>query len=188
MAMRKLCIAGLVLLVLSLGAVAAGPRLAGWVMVRIYPRDYSQVVAQEAREFGLEEELVYAVIKTESGFDHRATSRAQARGLMQLTEETFRWMAEEYPPENGGGDMFDVNDNIHCGCALLRRLLDHYNGSMEVALAAYNAGIGNVDRWLEEGEHSKDGETLHSIPFPETAAYVKKVLKSREIYVRLYDG
>lgn len=185
--MRKLCAAGAVLMALCLAAVALGPRLAGWVMARLYPRQFTEVVAREAAEFGLEENLVYAVIKTESGFDRRASSRAQARGLMQLTDETFRWMAEEYPPENGGGDVFDVNDNIHCGCALLRRLLDHY-GDLKVALAAYNAGIGNVDRWLEEGEHSRDGETLDSIPYPETAAYVKKVVKSRGVYERLYGA
>lgn len=182
--MKKALAAGAVLLLLIVLGSAFGPRLAGWAMRQLYPRQYSQLVAREAEEFGLEEELVYAVIKAESGFQRDAHSRAGAMGLMQLTEPTFQWMAGEYPPENGGGDMFDANDNIHCGCALLRRLLDHY-GELPVALAAYNAGIGNVDRWLE-GEHSRDGETLESIPFPETEAYVEKVLRNREVYRRLY--
>ncbi len=183
--MKKALAAALAVLLAAALGVAFGPRLAGWTMRQMYPRQYSQVVSREAGEFGLEEELVYAVIRAESGFDRKARSRAGAKGLMQLTEPTFQWMAGEYPPENGGLDMFDVNDNIHCGCALLRRLLDHY-GQLGVALAAYNAGIGNVDRWLEEGEHSEDGETLDSIPFPETEAYVEKVLKNQRIYRKLY--
>lgn len=183
----KLTIVAVVLVTLAFAAVLAGPSLGEFAMRLLYPRQFAQVVSREAGEFGLEEELVFAVIRAESGFDQRANSRAQAKGLMQLTEGTFLWMAEEYPPENGGYDVFDVNDNIHCGCALLRRLLDHY-GDLRLALAAYNAGIGNVDRWLEDSSLSPDGVSLHRIPFPETAAYVEKVQKYRNIYQKLYSG
>lgn len=181
----KLAATAVVLAAAILAAALAGPALSGFALRWLYPRHFAGVVAREAEEFGLEEELVYAVIRAESGFDKRASSRAQAKGLMQLTEPTFRWMAEEYPPENGGADVFDVNDNVHCGCALLRRLLDHY-GSLPVALAAYNAGIGNVDRWLEDAALSPDGKGLDEIPFPETAAYVKKVQRLQGVYRRLY--
>ena len=177
-----LALAGAVLLGLMIG-----PGLGDQVLRQLYPRKYSEVVAREAEEFHLPLELVYAVIRTESRFDPKACSRAQAKGLMQLTEQTFEWMAGEYPPENGGGDVYNVEDNVHCGCALLRRLLDHY-GDESVALAAYNAGIGNVDRWLEEPEHSPDGETLRAIPYPETEAYVEKVKRSRNVYRNLYGG
>ena len=161
--MKKAGAAVLALLILAALGWRFGPRLAEEALRWLYPRQYSQVVSREAGEFHLEEALVYAVIRAESGFDREARSHAGALGLMQLTEPTFQWMAVEYPPENGGGDMLDVNDNIH-------------------------AGIGNVDHWLEEGKHSEDGETLSSIPFPETAAYVKKVLRNREVYRRLYGG
>ena len=183
----RLAVAGILLAALALGAVLAGPSLARFTLRLLYPRQYAQVVSREAAEFRLEEELVFAVIRAESGFDRRASSRAQAKGLMQLTEGTFLWMAEEYPPENGGQDVFDVNDNVHCGCALLRRLLDHY-GDLRLALAAYNAGIGNVDRWLEDPALSPDGVALDRIPFPETAAYVEKVEKYRAVYQKLYSG
>lgn len=169
-----------------LAAVILTAMLAGPVMRWLYPRHFAGVVSREAEEFGLEEELVYAVIRAESGFDKKASSRAQAKGLMQLTDPTFRWMAEEFPPENGGADVFDVNDNIHCGCALLRLLLDHY-GSLPVALAAYNAGMGNVDRWLNDVDLSPDGKGLEKIPFPETAAYVERVERFRGMYRRLYQ-
>lgn len=184
--MKKAYIPLLVFLAGALLCTAFGPQLAELAMHKLYPRDFREVVAREAGEFGLEEELVFAVIKAESGFNPNASSRAQAKGLMQLTEETFGWMAGEHPPENGGSDVFDINDNIHCGCALLRRLLDHYGGNLKVALAAYNAGIGNVDRWLEEKEHSANGETLDSIPFPETKAYVRRVVENLGIYRKLY--
>ena len=185
--MKKAGAAVLALLILAALGWRFGPRLAEEALRWLYPRQYSQVVSREAGEFHLEEALVYAVIRAESGFDREARSHAGALGLMQLTEPTFQWMAVEYPPENGGGDMLDVNDNIHCGCALLRRLLDHY-ASPEVALAAYNAGMGNVDRWLSEPEHSGDGRLLTSIPFPETAAYVKKVTKNWRAYEKLYPS
>ena len=130
--------------------------------------------------------MVYAIIKTESGFDPQARSHADAMGLMQLTQETFDWILSLYPTEDGSGDIWDPGDNIHCGCALLRLLLDQY-GTVEVALAAYNAGMGNVSGWLESGDYSHDGETLHTIPYPETDAYVKKVQRAYGLYQKLYE-
>ena len=69
---------------------------------------------------------------------------------------------------------------------MLRLLLDQY-GTVEVALAAYNAGMGNVSGWLESGDYSHDGETLHTIPYPETDAYVKKVQRAYGLYQKLYE-
>ena len=166
----KLAVAGVLLAALALGGLLAGPSLGEFALRLWYPRQFAQVVSREAAEFRLPEDLVYAVIRAESGFDERASSRAQAKGLMQLTDDTFLWMAEEYPPENGGGDVFDVNDNVHCGCALLRRLLDHYG-----------------DFWLEDPSLSPDGAQLKRIPFPETAAYVEKVEKYQGVYQKLYS-
>lgn len=184
--MKKGCIT-VVLLAVILAAVLvfAGPRLWEAGMKFLYPQSYSELVEREAAEFHLDPYLIYAVIKTESGFDPQARSRADAQGLMQLTQETFEWIGSLYPPENGGGDVFDPGDNIHCGCALLRLLMDQY-GSVDVALAAYNAGMGNVSGWLESGDYSHDGETLHTIPYPETDAYVKKVQQALKIYQKLY--
>lgn len=178
---KKWALAGLLLVLIG---IAAAPCLGEWAVGLLYPRRYAQVVGEESAEFRLPEPLVFAVIRAESGFDPNACSRAGAMGLMQLTEETFRWMAGEHPPENGGADPYDPEDNIHCGCALLRRLLDHY-GVPETALAAYNAGIGNVDGWLRDPALSPDGASLSQIPYPETAAYVRKVSRDWQIYQRL---
>lgn len=185
--MKKGCLVALVLAIfLAAGAVLFGPRLVEAGMKFLYPQRYADLVEREAAQFELDPDLVYAIIKTESGFDSQAVSSAGAKGLMQLTQETFTWMVSLYPPENGGADVFDPGDNIHCGCALLRLLLDQY-GSLDVALAAYNAGIGNVSEWLQSGDYSHDGETLHTIPYPETDAYVRKVQRAYQIYEKLYS-
>ncbi len=184
--MKKGClILAVILLAAALLGIFAGPALVERGMRLLYPRSYEDLVERESKEFSLDSGLVYAVIRTESGFDEDALSHAGAVGLMQLTPATFEWISSLYPPENGGGDPADPEDNIHCGCALLRLLLDHY-GSLEVALCAYNAGMGNVSGWLQEKQYSNDGETLHSIPYPETAHYVEKVKKALDWYEKLY--
>ena len=101
--MKKGC--AIVLILAACIAAAAfffGPQLVETGLRFLYPKPYGELVAREAAEFGLEEHLVYAVIKTESGFDEDAESHADAHGLMQLTQPTFDWMAELHPPENGG--------------------------------------------------------------------------------------
>ena len=173
--MKRGCLTLAVLTVaVAVVVVLFGPRLLEGGLRLLYPQRYTELVEREAAEFDLEPNLVYAIIKMESGFDPQARSHADAMGLMQLTQETFDWILSLYPTEDGSGDIWDPGDNIHCGCALLRLLLDQY-GTVEVALAAYNAGMGNVSGWLESGDYSHDGETLHTIPYPETDAYVKKV-------------
>ncbi len=175
----------LVLLVIAAVGIGFGPGITKSAMKFLYPRQYEELVEREAEEFALDPLLVYAVIRTESGFREKAVSRAGAQGLMQLTPSTFQWIASLYPPENGGQDPFDPSDNIHCGCALLRLLLDQYE-SLDVALCAYNAGMGNVGGWLSQEQYSSDGESLHTIPYPETDSYVKKVNSALKRYEALY--
>ena len=185
--MKRGCLTLAVLAVaVAVVVVLFGPRLLEGGLRLRYPQRYTELVEREAAEFDLEPNLVYAIIKTESGFDPQARSHADAMGLMQLTQETFDWILSLYPTEDGSGDIWDPGDNIHCGCALLRLLLDQY-GTVEVALAAYNAGMGNVSGWLESGDYSHDGETLHTIPYPETDAYVKKVQRAYGLYQKLYE-
>ena len=173
--MKRGCLTLAVLAVaVAVVVVLFGPRLLEGGLRLLYPQRYTELVEREAAEFDLEPNLVYAIIKTESGFDPQARSHADAMGLMQLTQETFDWILSLYPTEDD------------CGCALLRLLLDQY-GTVEVALAAYNAGMGNVSGWLESGDYSHDGETLHTIPYPETDAYVRKVQRAYGLYQKLYE-
>jgi len=152
----------------------------------IYPVKYQEYVENSAEEYALDKYLVYAVIKTESNFDPAVTSRADAKGMMQLMDGT----AAECNNKEGFGynlpdDLFDAEKNIRMGCSYLRRLLDTY-GNIELAVAAYNAGTGNVKKWLSDEKLSDGQGGLADIPYEETDKYVKKVLRTYEIYTKLY--
>ena len=152
-----------------------------------FPRCFRTEVEKYAGAYGLEESLVYAVMKAESKFDLDAVSSAGAKGLMQLMPDTFRWL------QTLSGDTYDIGAicepevNIRFGCMLLRMLLDEY-GDLTVALSAYNAGMGNVTSWLSDTAYSDDGKTLAVIPFSETESYVRKVLRYKEFYEKIYGG
>lgn len=177
----------IVLLLVMLAAAVWGLR-AGYTryMRSAYPVEYEEYVEAYAAEYGLPPSLLYAVIRTESDFNPEAVSSAGAVGLMQLTEDTFSWAqyrcgVEELPQEQ----RFDPETSIHYGSCVLA-LLEEMYGVRETALAAYNAGMGNVNRWLTDEAYSDDGRTLKEIPYPETRHYVEKVLKAQEMYQRLY--
>jgi soluble lytic murein transglycosylase len=145
------------------------------------PLRHDDIIRQQAAEKDLDPALIAAVINAESGFDTHARSSAGARGLMQVTPETAQAIADE-----SGGVTFEVDDleipqiNISYGAYHLRELLDTYGGNEIAALAAYNAGSGNVDKW-GGAELQMDG-----IRFPETRAYVENVLDKREEYRQNY--
>ena len=115
------------------------------------------------------------------------TSHAGARGLMQITPDTADFIAR-----HSGGVRFEQSDlatpqiNIAYGSFFLRYLLDHYDGNEEAALAAYNAGIGNVDGWVSKAGGTESFEADSDIPFPETRAYVSNVLDRRGEYREHY--
>lgn len=143
-----------------------------------YPVQYSGCIVRCAGENELDPYLVIAVIRQESNFIADARS-PYAGGLMQLTEDT----AAEYGAKLGltNYDYMDPETNIQIGCYLLRSLIDRY-GSVDTALAAYNAGAGNVDAWLNNPAYSPDGVTLSRIPFTETRNYVEKINYYMEEY------
>jgi soluble lytic murein transglycosylase len=172
--------------VLTLGALALVAAAFGlyvyeteprWYERVRYPLRYEQIVVGHAENYGLEPQLVAAVIYQESKFDPNAESAQGAVGLMQLLPSTGQGIAERT-----GGDSWTPADlripelNVRYGCWYLRHLLQKY-GSEELALAAYNAGQANVDRWQAEG-----GE----IGFPETRAYVERVQELKQTYARAY--
>lgn len=151
---------------------------------RLYPDEYSGYVIAYGDEYGVPSSLVFAVIHCESRFRYDAVSKAGACGLMQLTEATFQELSIRLQlPDDS--DIFEPRINILCGTYYLRYLFERY-GNWETALAAYNAGLGNVDEWLNDPAYSVDGTTLIEIPFRETKTHVKKVLTAWEIYKKLY--
>ena len=132
--------------------------------------------------FGVPESVVYAVMRTESGFNEAAVSRAGACGLMQLMPETYREAARAAGLDGESAGIFDPEVNIVCGTCWLARLYRKYR-NWETVYAAYNAGEAAVDRWLTDPSLREDG-TLTAIPYPETAAYVKRVVRAETIYRR----
>ncbi len=155
------------------------------VELQKHPIEYGDIVAACSAEFGVPEEMIFAVIHTESNFDPEAVSRAGAKGLMQIVEPTNEWIAFRMGEEPMNERLFEPEFSIRRGTWLLSYTYNKY-GSWEVALAAYNAGIGNANKWLADPSYSSDGVTLDVIPFYETREYVERVMEAAEKYRELY--
>ncbi|HWO83666.1 MAG TPA: lytic transglycosylase domain-containing protein [Solirubrobacterales bacterium] len=144
------------------------------------PLRHEDVIRQQAEEKQVDAALIAAVIYSESKFSDQ-TSSAGARGLMQITPEAADTIAK-----NSNATTFELKDlgdpeiNIRYGTFLLAEFLDRYDGDEVAALAAYNAGPGNADKW------GGAELTVEEIPFPETRAYVEEVLEKRDEYRREY--
>ena len=155
----------------------------------IYPKTYKEAVIVYEEKYGVEENLIFALIKAESNFDSKAVSNRSAVGLMQLMEETAKDVASkndiELNPNNTKEELLDVYKNIEIGTCYLKVLMDRYQNK-EVALAAYNAGIGTVDEWINSGIIKADGSNIENIPYKETNNYVRKILRDYKIYEDLY--
>jgi soluble lytic murein transglycosylase len=149
-----------------------------------YPLLYEREIARYAAENALEPWLLAAVIKNESRFRAGAVSPTGATGLMQVMPQTGEWIAGEMKiPRFSPQLLKEPAFNIRLGAWYLRLLARHF-GSENVALAAYNAGRGHVEAWLEDGEW--DGKSADGIPFEETRKYVRRVLADKAAYRRLY--
>jgi soluble lytic murein transglycosylase len=156
---------------------------------RVYPKYYSEYVQKYAEEYNIDPLLVYSVIKAESNFNPNAISTSGAMGLMQVMELTAIEKAEILDINMNSDNinkLFEPSINIHIGVSYLAFLLEKYNGNIMLALAAYNAGLGNVNRWIEEGIIKPDGSNIGNIPFRETNSYVRRILRNYELYKRLY--
>lgn len=151
-----------------------------------YPTDFKTAVLKYSEKNGLDPYLVYGIILRESRFVHNASSQKGAKGLMQMTDQTAKWMAEQIGMENFSEEkLFDPATNIELGCAYFAYLSKRYNNS-KTALCAYNAGMGRVDEWLGDKNYSADGKNIDIIPYEETKKYVEDIenfsKKYREIY------
>ena len=150
-----------------------------------YPLEYTREIAESSARHEVNPYWICALIESESTWDHEAVSGAGAIGLMQILPETAKDLADwgivdatKYPPEN----LKDPAVNIEYGTAYIRYLVERYH-EMEPAVAAYNAGLANVDEWLKNGKDIRD-----TIAFPETATYLLRVVKAREAYEELYPS
>ena len=180
----------LVLLVLVGMVVLSVPSVRDQVEQQFYPRKYQAFVEQWAQVYQLDPLLVYAFIRTESGFDPQATSSVDARGLMQMTEETFLWLRSKIAPDEDltFGDLYDPAVSIRFGCYYLHLCMERYSNDVATAAAAYHSGWGTVDQLLQMEEHSADGETLQGFPYNQMHHYVNKITACYQTYQRLYAG
>lgn len=154
-------------------------------MRRAFPLRYGVEIAHMAKAYNLDKKLVYAVIKVESDFVPDAVSPAGAAGLMQIMPDTGEWVMWKLGEEYDASRITEPEYNINIGCYLLSYLIEHYDGNLDFAIAAYNAGSGRVDGWLADPQYY-DGTTLN-IPYNETSNYLAKVNYAYEKYKKLYD-
>ena len=174
---RRLFVGGVALAIgIVAGVLLARGTIDKAIQELTLPLRHEDVIREQSQEKEIDAALIAAVIYSESKFDDR-TSSAGARGLMQITPAAARDIER-----HSGGTTFELRDlsdpeiNIRYGSYLLRELLDRYDGDVVAALAAYNAGPGNVDRW------GGSDLSVEGIPFPETRAYVEEVLDKQQAY------
>ena len=153
------------------------------ILIKFYPDKYSDYVEKYSEEYGVDRNLVYAVIKQESNFREKAKSNRGAKGLMQIMNDTAIEIADELG--YSGVNLYNAETNIDIGTKYLADLIEKYENP-KIAIAAYNAGFGNVDKWIAQGVIKEDGSNLEEIPYRETEMYLRKVMKNYEMYNKLY--
>jgi soluble lytic murein transglycosylase len=183
---RRLSLAAVALAIAAIGVVASGLGEEAVRELGTLPLRHDDIIRQQAADKNLDPALIAAVIYEESRFRDQ-TSHAGARGLMQITPAT----ADAIAKHSGGTrfqqeDLADPQINISYGSYYLRLLLDHYGGNETLAIAAYNAGMGNVDGWVADAGGSDEFDHAEDIPFPETRAYVENVMDRRGDYRENY--
>ena len=155
----------------------------------IYPKTYKEIVSVYSGKYNVEENLVFALIKAESNFNSEAVSHRDAIGVMQIMEETAKDVANKnsikIENENIKQELLKIDNNINIGTKYLSTLLEKYKNK-EIAVAAYNAGIGTVDGWIQKEIIKSDGSDIENIPYKETNNYVRKILRNYKLYEELY--
>lgn len=163
-------------------------RIQDIVLKNMYPIQYSEYVEKYSNENNVDSYMIYSIIKAESNFNPNVKSQSDAIGLMQLLEDTAIERSNainEY--EVTEKDLYNPEINIKLGVSYYAYLLNYYNGNNILALAAYNAGIGNVNSWIKDGIIKSDGSDIENIPYKETNNYVRKILRDYQIYLKLYN-
>ena len=174
------------LAVIAIAAVAFAPQVKQGIQELTLPLRHEDIIRQQAREKNLDPALIAAMIYQESKFQDR-TSAAGAKGLMQILPGTAQFIARK-----SGGTAFELRDlgtpqiNIAYGSWYLRYLVQRYDGNETLAVAAYNAGENNVDKWVQRAGGDKGFDPKTDIPFPETRAYVANVMHHRKLYRNKY--
>jgi len=159
-----------------------------WFLRLAYPLHFEEIIFKYSEINDLDPYLVVAIIKVESKFLPGAISAKGARGLMQIMPETGRWAAEQMGLEAfSPGDLFDPETNIKIGTWYLNQLRREFNNDIDLVLAAYNGGRGNVKKWMERKQIDFGAKSIENIPFEETKLFIIKVKKTYRNYKRIYN-
>lgn len=182
--MKKLLV---IIVLLGIVAITVAYSHKPQIMKKIYPIRYEKYVEMVANENEIDKLLIYSIIKAESGFKDNVKSASGAIGLMQIMLPT----AEEIAEELGIYDLteeklYEAETNIKIGTRYFKKLLEAYDGKLNLAIIAYNAGMGNVNEWLANGIINGQGTDIDNIPFSETKMYVRKILQNYEVYREIY--
>lgn len=177
------------ILVLSIGFGFAFDGIMTAIEKNRYPLSprYAEDIRDVAEEYGIPEVILWATVRTESGFASNLEGKNGGIGLMQLTPSEFAMIQTEILKEapEDAGRLYDPEKNLECGAAYLSYLYQRY-GVWETVFAAFDAGTEAVDSWLANPEYVSELGTLTSIPNATTARFVKDVMKARDLYIKLY--
>ena len=184
--MKKITIAIIIVILLFSILAVRFTGIYSKILKQFYPIKYSEYVEKYSKEYDIDPLLIYSIIKAESNFNEKAVSSSNAKGLMQLMDSTAIEISNNLNIMYETNNIFDVEKNILIGIRYYYELLQTYNNNMLLALAAYNAGIGNVNDWIEKGIINEDGNNIENIPFKETNMYVRKIINNYKMYSKLY--
>lgn len=177
----KICI-----LVIAICAVMYG--FDYFVKNKVYIKPYNDIVKEVSNKYDVDENLIYAIIKVESKFNQNVVSSANAKGLMQIIDDTGEEMGQKIGIINFEPNMlYEPDINIELGTKYFKTLYDKYDGNITLALIAYNAGQGNLDRWISEGLVT-DQQSYYNLPYNETTVYWQKVLREYNAYNTIYTS
>lgn len=178
----------IILILLIVGIILKVFNIPQRVYKKIYKAEYSEYVYKYAQEYNVDPLMVFAIIKAESNFNPNVVSNSGAVGLMQLMDATAEELCNKL-------DIFYVKKvslynpelNIQLGTKYFSDLMKEYDNNYLLALTAYNAGIGNVKKWIDAGIINEDGSNIENIPYKETNNYVRKIVRDYRIYKELYN-
>ena len=153
-----------------------------------FPLKYKDEIIKYSNEYELDPSFVASIINTESSFKEDTVSSQGAIGLMQIMPQTAKYISNLMGETRFNTEMlFDPEININYGCYYLRYLLSKFEDE-KVTLSAYNAGEGNVRKWLNDDRFSDDGVTLKTMPYFETISYIEKIENGINYYKSRFKG
>ena len=165
------------------------PEIPRKVWETLFPRPFWDELRKDSAANHLDPHLVASLIRQESEFNPAAISPANAYGLMQLLPSVGRGMAKELKIRHFSTDeLLVANTNLQLGTRYFKHMMDHFDGKVEYALAAYNAGEDRVDDWRKNGKYADMEEFVESIPFQQTRDYVQAIVRNAALYKLLYSN